>query len=468
VRRAAVTFAALGVSLLALVWAAVATTREWPLSLPRHLALLVAAGVAWAAAVLALRVLPRASGQLATVIVVSLAVRVPAWWMPPLHSDDAYRFVWDGRVQRAGINPYAYPPDAPQLASLRDELWAKVNHRHLPTIYPPGAQLAFRLAAALPLAPLAAWKLVVALADLGLLALLIVWLRRSGGDPRMAIVWGWSPLVAIELAGNAHVDGLGALFLIAAVIALKSEKPRSVPICLALSAAVKPLALVLAPLMGRRVVAWAILAVVLAALAAPYARAGGRMSGSLGEYGRRWRANDGAFALIQTGATALVAHTRFARMYELGTSPRLARLISGRDRDQIYPDEVANLIARGVVLLCFAAAVGWALWRKLPPLRVATIAVGAFLLLTPALHPWYAVFLLPLVALGASPAWLVLAVLAPLAYWPLGDYLTLGVWRDAWWTRALVHGLTWTSLVLIGLFGNRLTPPSAPVSSDDP
>jgi hypothetical protein len=465
VRRFA--FSALGVSVAALTWAAIATTRDWPATWPKHVGLLVAAGAAWAAAVLALRALPRVRGDLAVVLLIALAVRLPAWWMSPLHSDDAYRFVWDGRVQRAGINPYLYAPDAPELASLRDELWAKVNHRQLLTIYPPGAQLAFRAAAALPLPPLAAWKVLVAAFDLGLLALLILWLRRAPGDPRAAIAWGWSPLVAIELAGNAHVDGIAACLLTAAVVGLKAEKPRSVPIWLALSAAVKPLGLALAPLVGRPL-RLLVLIGALAMIALPYASAGARLSGSLGEYGRRWRANDGAFALIHAGATGLVAHTRFARMYELGSSPRLARVISGRDRDQIYPDEVANLIARGTVLLAFALAVGSTMLRGRPPLDVATVAVGSFLLLTPALHPWYVLFALPLVALGASTAWLALAALVPLGYWPLAEFHAGAGWHEPLWTRALVHGVTWTLLLASTMSRNRLTPTGAPVISDDP
>ena len=63
--------------------------------------------------------------------------------------------------------------------------------------------------------------------------------------------------------------------------------------------------------------------------------------------------------------------------------------------------------------------VAWALWRRAPAARVVEVAIGAFVLLTPALHPWYVLWLLPLVAVGGSWAWMVLAVLAPLGYRPL-------------------------------------------------
>ena len=54
--------------------------------------------------------------------------------------DDVYRYVWDGKVQRAGVNPYRFAPDAPQLSALRDTDWARINNRSLPTIYPPLAE----------------------------------------------------------------------------------------------------------------------------------------------------------------------------------------------------------------------------------------------------------------------------------------------------------------------------------------
>jgi len=59
----------------------------------------------------------------------------------PLLSDDVYRYLWDGRVQLNGINPYRYPPAAPELAHLRDgEIHAGINRPAKRTVYPPGAE----------------------------------------------------------------------------------------------------------------------------------------------------------------------------------------------------------------------------------------------------------------------------------------------------------------------------------------
>jgi hypothetical protein len=428
----------------------VATCRPWPTRLPPHLALYVSAGLVWAATVWALPRIAPGRGQLAWVLGISLALRLPAWLSPPAHSDDLYRYLWDGKVQRAGMNPYRHPPDAPELAALRDADWARINNRHLPTIYPPGAELAFGLAAVLPLPSLVAWKLLAALADLGTLVLVIVWLRLRSGDPRRALAWGWSPLAAIELGQNAHMDGLGIALFVAALVLWDTRRPAWAGTLAGASAAVKLLGLTLLPALKPARARLACAAALLL-FAAPYLGARAQMVGSIGEYGRRWRTNDGAFALLHAAAAAAVAHTRFAGRHDLGGSPQLARWITGRDRDQVYPDEVAGLSARAVAFGLFVLAMALGVHRRLPPLGLAQVAIGAFLLLTPTLHPWYVLWVVPLLPPcrdgSFAQVWLALAALQPLAYAPLAGWLTDGSWRDPIWTRALEHGSAWAFLL---------------------
>jgi hypothetical protein len=437
-RRGATLTAVAGLAVVALTWAALASTRGLPASLPRHLLLYVAAGLAWAAAVVLVLRLEASQAQTWVVVVVALALRVPAWCSTPVHSDDVHRYLWDGRVQRSGVNPYRHAPDAPELASLRDDDWTRINNRDLPTIYPPLAQVAF---AASP--SLWVWKLVVALADAAVALVLYLWL----GDGRRLVIWLWSPLVVLELALNAHLDALAIALLVGGLWAWQRGHRGRAGGLVAAAAAVKLLpATVLLGMRSRR----ALLAglVIAGALALPYATAGPRIAGSLGEYGRRWRGNDGAFAVLYSGAEWVVAHTRFDRRYDMAESPRLARWITGRDRDQVFPDEAANLLARAAAGLLFLVAVGWAVVRRATAMRVAEVAIGAFVLLTPSLHPWYVLWLLPLFAGGGSWAWMVLAVLAPLGYRPLDGWVTRGVWHDPIWTRAVEHGSTLVALAL--------------------
>jgi hypothetical protein len=437
-KRAAIFTAVAGLAVVALTWAALATTRGWPATVPRHVLYYVAAGIAWIAAVVVVPRLEPSRAQLFVIFAVALALRLPAWTMPPAHSDDVHRYLWDGRVQRSGLNPYRQAPDAAALEPLRDANWTRINNRNLPTIYPPLAQLAFAAAPSLW-----AWKLIVALADAAVALLLFFTLA----DRRRLVMWLWSPLVVLELALNAHLDALGIALLVAALVAWERGRRTVAGGLVAAAAAVKLLPIVaLAGMRSRRALVGAVAVAVVVAL--PYVTAGPRMAGSLGEYGRRWRTNDGAYALLQAGAERIVAHTRFHGRYDMADSPRLARLITGRDRDTVFPDEAATLLARAAAGVLFLGLVAWAVLRRGSPARVAEVAIGAFVLLTPALHPWYVLWLLPLTAAGGSPAWLVLAALAPLGYRPLDDWLTRGVWQDPWWTRTLEHGLTLAALAL--------------------
>lgn len=476
-------FLVAGVAIAALTAATVATSLAIPDHLALHLGLFLVAGGLWAATLGGLAgTAPRASDA-RTLVIVALLMRLPAWLAPPVHSDDVYRYAWDGRVSRAGINPYRYAPTDPALAALRDvpapgeapprgapgapmagePLYPRINNRELPTIYPPAAQVVFLVAALLPLPPVVAIKLVLALADFGVLALLLVLL--AGRDPRWAAAWAWSPLVAVEVGQNAHLEPLALVGLVAALWAWRQRRPWLAGALVGLAAAAKlfsaPLLLAL-----RAPRAWAGAALAVTLVALPFISAGGAIAGSTGEFARRWRGNDGAYSLVQAATDRLVCVALGAPTVEregprcdapldLWPHTALATRISGRpDRAAVYPDELSAFAARVIVGLLLVAACAVAVRRRLVPLAAAELILGALLLLTPALKPWYVTWLLPLAALSRRPAWLALAALAPLAYVPLGAWLGGAPWRDPVWTRVLEHGACW-ALLAAGAYRSR-------------
>jgi hypothetical protein len=136
----------------------------------------------------------------------------------PLLSTDLYRYVWDGKVQVAGINPYRYIPDAPELKSLRDDfMFPRINRAdYAHTIYPPTAELAYFLGARLSPTYLGMKALMVAFETLAIAALLR--LLAAARVPReRVLIYAWNPLAVWEFAGNGHVDAL-ALGLLALVM----------------------------------------------------------------------------------------------------------------------------------------------------------------------------------------------------------------------------------------------------------
>ncbi len=490
---------------------AVRATDDVPDSLPLHLCLWLIAGGLW---LLALWVgaaagptdpkgpaHSRPRWDLFWLLAIAFLLRLPGWLTPPRHSDDYYRYLWDGAVQRAGLNPYLGPPGDPIYAPVRakagveEGIFRHINNPELPTIYPPAAQLALRLGsvvgAHLPHIPeaagtaLAGWKIVVASADLLALWVLVLLCRGAKNPLRGAAAWGWAPACGIELAQDGHIDGIGVLFLLLSLLAVQRGRkgPRNSEgdfrewhwpaaflsgAFLGVAILVKPIAAAaLPPLLlqgfipGAKPAAWTTqrrrlgpalclgLGIFAAALLCtlPYAGAGRRIAGSLGEYGRRWRGNDGAFAVLQRGAEVAVKHLYRPPYWRIWRQPRLARLITGRDRDSVWPDELSGFLARAAALVLLAACALWAARARLPPARFCLAVLGAYLLLTPALHPWYVLWALALCPLwpGRAAPWLLLTSLVPLGYVPLAAYLHAQAqhptpWLDPCWNRVVEHG----------------------------
>ena len=134
--------------------------------------------------------------------IVALETRLPL-------TTDYWRYLWDGRVSNAGINPFRYPPNAPELRYLRDKNWEQIWHKEVPTIYPPTAELLFAgVARVRPSDPeLFRWAFV--LFDMASVLLLISLLTGTGRPPERVIWYAWCPLPITETAIGLHVDGFG-------------------------------------------------------------------------------------------------------------------------------------------------------------------------------------------------------------------------------------------------------------------
>jgi len=313
-------------------------------------------------------------------LAIGVALRATFLAGPPLLSDDVYRYLWDGRVQTQGINPYRFSPNAPELIPLRDASYERLNNKDLPTIYPPLAQIVFAAAATLSHRVIA-MKAVFVLADLVLLAIIVRLLIAVGTSPMRSLIYAWSPLTSLEIAGGGHNDVLAILFLAAAHRAMIHKK-GTLSICfVALSAAAKLFPLGLAPLFMRSVRprVWLVLPAVLAVVSLPYWGVGERAFQGLAAYAFRWRANDSLFHLLYLMSGSL---------------------------------DYAKAAAAGL----FAGLVAVLILRRVAPLRAVYLALGGILLLSPTVHPWYLVWIIPYLCFFPSPAWLALTGSVALAY----------------------------------------------------
>ena len=320
---------------------------------------------------------------------------------PPL-TTDIYRYAWDARVQEAGINPYRYVPNAPELKRLRDtEIWENVNRRDWATVYPPGAEASFLAARAVFGGGVRATTWLMLLAEGLAVGLLLLVLMRTGAPLERVAVLAWHPLAASEIAANGHSDALAVLAGAGLLAAVAYGRRGLAGLAVGAGVLVKlgPLFLVPALLRGggRRFLAGALGLVAVGYLA--YSSVGRMTIGSLFRYLdeedlgslawwtlQQWIGRDGARALLLGVLVAVVA------------------VVALRANETV--DQVA---------------------------RSGLIVLGSILLTSAFLQPWYALWLLPFLVVTPGPAWLWLTGTLPLLYvFGIDGYLP-------WWVRVTIY-----------------------------
>jgi len=330
---------------------------------------------------------PAASPRRRMTWIVGLAVafRLLAMGDPPSLSSDVHRYPWDGRVQRAGFSPYAHPPDAPELAALVDDaIHPNINRPWARTVYPPGAQVLYRL---LPYDVDVVRGVMIAF-DLVTILLLAKLLAVLGLDPARVILYAWCPFVVYEVGNNGHLEAAVLPLIVGGVLAWHAGRARLVGTLLGSATAMKLYPALLFVALGRprpgRVLA--LLVAVPAALYAAFAwTAGMDVLGFLPEYVRSAEDhNIGLRAALEAGLMGL-PHAR----------------------------EIA-------FAACNAALLGGAalLWRRGGrPEDLLPAVIGLYLLTLPtAFHPWYALWLVPWLCIRPRAAWLWLIAALPLSY----------------------------------------------------
>lgn len=376
----------------------------------------------------------RWSGDLkvTTIFAAGILFRVVLLPADPTLSDDVYRYVWDGRVQAAGVNPYRYAPADDALSHLRDDVvHPRVNHPGVPTIYPPAAQLLFG-AVARVWPSVFAMKIVVVGFDLLCAWFLVGLLRRFSQRPGQVLIYLWNPLLVVEGAGMGHVDVAAAALMMAALLYLHVDGFGRSASALALSFLTKLFAGCLLPVIWRWT-AWAHL---------PEPTWRSRLV-ALVDPRRVWPVGVfmGVSALLtwnyaDAGRGMLVGLTTYARHWEFN-SPVYDGLRWVMD-DDTARQVIVSVFGAIVIVLTFA--------RRVPPVQAGYFLTGAFLLLTPTLHPWYALWILPFLAFYRRPAWVAFTLLIPVSYHVLIQYQATGVWEEAMWPRWVLFGgfgLTW-------------------------
>ncbi len=320
--------------------------------------------------------------------------RIPFLMVQPGSDDDIRRYLWDGRVQRLGYNPYSVIPADPALARLHTPETRGLNHPEVPSPYPAGAQLFFRAVTAIH-ESIFAFKIAFVVCDFAIVLLLVDMLRRSGQGEHWVLAYAWHPLLATNVAGSGHVDILGVLLLLVSAAALGRRWRMIAAIVFGMAVAVKFLPIVLTPLYWRRLRVrdgW-LAALIFAALYVPFLEYGRIPIGSLSTYVQSFRFNDPVFATLERVAS---------------------------------PQMVA-----GLAVLVGLVTAGWL--RSKPPACCPdndkwAWPMAASLAFAPVVYPWYLLWLLPFLRSTST---------LPLMVWTVSILPTYIVWH----LRSLGH--TW-------------------------
>ena len=367
------------------------------------------------------------------VIVIGLVLaalwHLPFLLMPPGSDDDIRRYVWDGRVQRLGYNPYIVVPSDPALGALHTPETRTLNNPDVPSPYPAGAQLFFRAVTAVH-ESIFALKVTFVLCDLAIVLVLLDILRCSEQAAHWVLAYAWNPLLAAEVAGSGHIDILGALLLLVSAAALGRRWRAVAALAFGLAVAVKVFPIVLLPLYWRRVRVrdGALAAVVVGLLYVPFFNHGRIPIGSLGTYVQRFRFNDPVFATLERVA-----------------SPQF------------------------VVGLAVLVGLLTAIWMRRNSAAWSSDAfawpMAASLLCAPVVYPWYLLWLLPFLRSAST---------VPITIWTVSIIPTYVVWHlrtlgRAWvvpgWIMMLEYGAVAAAGAIIAF--HRFTRPAVAGCSTD-
>jgi hypothetical protein len=455
---------------------------------PAHVRQLPLIALGWIAFLTAAWLLRKVRVRTAVALILlgGIGIQIAAVSAPPQLSDDVYRYIWDGRVQAAGINPYAYVPTAGQLTGLRDEfLWhrgarhcisqayvsshpaadlvagcTRINRPAVPTIYPPVAEAYFLGVHYLPGAddsttPIEACTALVAVLTT---VLLLFGLGRLGRDVRMAALWAWCPTVALEAGNSAHVDVVAVSIAAAALLVLATAGGRT-----------------RRTILGGVLLGLAIATKVTPALTVPavLARGDDPPRPSREVMRRRWMT-----VVLAAGSAFVVVYIP----HVLAVGSKVIGFLPGYLQQEGYTNGtrfgIIGLVFTGKLAIAVAvlilAAVAVAVLRFSNPDRPwqgALVMTAAALAVTTPRYEWYALLLVMLVALDGRPEWLAFAAGAYYAAQPnLGRYTIPGRFHDAvaYGVPVVVVGVGWFVRDLVRRRSGGLEPVPVPVPAVSP
>lgn len=324
-----------------------------------------------------------------------IALRLLLVFAFPTLSDDVYRFIWDGQLINAGINPFAQLPAyyleaGHEVPGLTQALFNRLNSPDYYTIYPPVAQAVNTLAVYLSpnswYGASVVMKFFLLAAELGTLWLLLRLLAHFALPQVRLLLYWLNPLVLVEIMGNLHFEGAMVAFLLLGFWGLIRSRWAQAATGFALSIASKLLPLMLLPFLVKRL--WSrlfwrfstVLGLLLILLFLPLITSGfpANFGSSLDLYFRKFEFNASFYYLARAYGYWEIGWNQIARF-----GPLLAKLA-------LISILIFALLEGGFKRSKWASS---ASWKKLPEVWMWAFII--YLLCATTVHPWY--LIVPLV-----------------------------------------------------------------------
>lgn len=387
------------------VYESLARLHDLRNQVPEAVALFLVAGTLFLVGVYWVEKFSPGPTGLAIILGTAVLLRLLVLPVRPALSEDVYRYQWEGRVQRARLNPYTVFPAMPGLAWLQDPHHPLEAGKTTPTLYPPLSELAYSWVETVP-----GYKRIFTALDLASLILLLLLLSVLKQPRARVLIYAWNPAVIASFAMCGHHDSLAIATLLAAHLFIIGHRPALSIVSLSLSFLSKYFSLLLLPVFLKRT-RWPYLAifgslVLLGYL--PFVGAGWNLFKGLSDYAVGWESNDSLFRLIR---------------------------LAGNSKGQ------AELIA----VTLTAGALVYALRTRMEPLRASLFLTATLLLLSPDAFPWYFSWSIPFLCFYPNAPWLLMSVTSVLGYSPVVAYAGGQAYRDSPFMLALEYApvLAW-------------------------
>ena len=338
--------------------------------------------------------------DLAWLIVIALLGRCLLLAKAPLLSDDLYRCLWEGKVIRHGFNPYLLPPASDTLAFLRGTYHPRINHPSLTAIYPPLMLAINAVIGWLYYSPVF-YKIVMTGFDLLAAVLMLRLLSREHLPRRRIMLYVMHPLPLMEISWSGHHEAVMVAAMMLTLLLFAGRRWGAAGLALAAAVLTKFVPLIMVGECRRKVSLLGLVTVIFLVYL-PFLLAGSSPFSSLSTYARHWNFN--------------------ASLYTLGSC------------------FVNNHLALRF-LLAGAYAVFWVLVNVYESRRYKRLVWLFFglLLVSPTVHPWYGLWLLPFLVLEPVFELFLFVSFLPFSYVVLERYLQAGIWQEHYLVTGLIY-----------------------------